>query len=67
MPLMTVQDAGKASTAQAKPTSNAGTQTTVTQSISGSAYANYVNSFTGSSSPGPTTRSTPSNSGISRA
>ena len=64
MPRMTVQDAGRAATPQANQTSNAGTQTTVTQSISGSAYASYVNSFTGESSTGPTTRSTPSNSGV---
>jgi len=66
MPPMTVQDAGKASTAQARQTANAGMQTTVAQNISSSAYASYVASYTGGSSSGPTTRSTASYSGISR-
>jgi len=67
MPPMKVQDAGKSSTSQANQTGNAGMQTTVTQSISSSAYANYVNSFNRPSSPGPSTRATPSNSGVTAA
>ena len=63
MPPMTVQDAGKASTPQASQTSNAGTQSPVTQSISGSAYAAYVDSYGGSGGGGPATRPTASYSG----
>lgn len=63
-PPMSQQDAGKASTSQAKKTSKAGTQTVVTQSISGSAYASYVNSYNGGSSNGPATRATASYSGV---
>jgi len=65
VPLMSSQDAGKANSSQAKKTGKAGTQTTLTQTISGSAYASYVNSYTGGSSAGPTTRATASYNGIS--
>lgn len=61
---MSQQDAGKASTPQANKTSNAGTQTAATQSISGSAYASYVASYSGTSSAGPATRTTASYSGV---
>lgn len=64
MPPMTTQDAGKASTPQAKPTANAGTQTLATQTVSGSAYADYVNAYNGNSSSGPATRTTASYSGV---
>jgi hypothetical protein len=64
MPTMTQQDAGKASTSQAKKTASAGMQTTVNQTISGSAYASYVNSYSGGSSSGPATRATASYSGV---
>jgi hypothetical protein len=64
---MVKQDAGKAATPQAAQMSNAGTQTTVTQTISSSAYASYVNSYNGNSSPGPTTRQTPNYNGVSAA
>jgi hypothetical protein len=62
---MTTQDVGKASTTQASKTGNAGTQTKAAQSISGSAYADYVNSYKGDSSPGPTQRQTASYNGVS--
>ena len=62
--MMSQQDSGKASTTQAKKTTNSGTQTTVTQTISSSAYASYVNSYNGGSSSGPTTRSSASYNGL---
>lgn len=65
VPLMSSQDAGKSGTSQANRTGNAGTQTTLTQNISGSAYAAYVNSYGGGSSAGPTTRATASYNGVS--
>lgn len=67
MPMMSQQDKGKAAPAtkkQTSKTSNAGTQTTVTQNISSSAYVAYVNSYSGGSSSGPTTRTTASFSGV---
>ncbi|MEA4901851.1 phage baseplate protein [Desulfitobacterium sp.] len=64
MPLMTQQDAGKSSNKQSKKTANAGTKTIVTQTVSGKAYANYVNSYKGNSNSGPATRKTPSYSGV---
>lgn len=63
-PPMSTQDAGKASTSQAKKTTNSGTQTLVTQSVSGAAYANYVASYNGQSSGGPETRNTASYNGV---
>jgi len=60
MPPMSAQDPPSK---KRKKTSNAGTQTTSTQSISGSAYAAYVASYSGGSSAGPLTRLTPSHSG----
>jgi hypothetical protein len=61
---MTTQDAGKASTSQANKTANAGTQTTVIQPISSSSYANYSDAYRGGSSPGPSSRQTPSYNGV---
>lgn len=62
-PMMTQQDAGKSNN-QAKKTANAGTKTLVTQTVSGKAYSNYVNSYKGGSTSGPATRQTPSYSGV---
>jgi hypothetical protein len=61
---MTAQDAGKSGTSQANQTANAGMQTVATQSVSGAAYADYVSSYNGDSSPGPETRTTASYNGI---
>jgi len=62
--LMTRQDAGAAQPQQARREANAGTQTTMTQIISNSAYAAFVNSYVGGSSAGPTMRNVPSFSGL---
>ena len=68
VPLMTRQDARAAAPAVAQQTSretNAGTQTILTQTISNSAYAAFVNSYIGGSSAGPTTRGVPAFNGVS--
>ena len=61
--LMSQQDASGAS-AQTAEVKSAGLQTTVSQQISQSAYAAYVNSYNGKSSSGPSERSTASYNGI---
>ena len=70
MPMMTQQDTGKPtsySTAQTKKTSSDGLKTTVSETISSSAYAAYVNSYNSkpASSSGPATRATASYNGVS--
>jgi len=57
--------ASKSQTAQTASTKSAGLKTTVSQGISQSAYASYVNSYNGKSSTGPLQRSTASYNGIS--
>ena len=64
MPPMIKQDAGKAETPQASQTVNAGTQVLALQTISGAAYADYVNSYSGTSNSGPATRNTASFNGL---
>ena len=61
--LMSQQDASGAS-AQTAEVKSAGLQTTVSQQISQSAYAAYVNSYNGKSSSGPSERSTASYNGM---
>lgn len=62
VPPMSEQDEGKSSTAKdSGKASQAGLKTTVTESISNSAYANYVDSFNGSGKG--SSRGTPSNNG----
>ena len=68
--VMTQQDTGKPtsySTAQTKKTSSDGLKTTVSETISSSAYAAYVNSYNSkpASSSGPATRATASYNGVS--
>ena len=60
MPMMTQQDTGR-------PTSYSTAQTTVSETISSSAYAAYVNSYNSkpASSSGPATRATASYNGVS--
>ncbi len=62
--MMTTQDAGKASTSQARKTSNAGTQTVAFEAISAGQYAGYSLAYSGGSSIGPTTRSSASYNGL---
>lgn len=50
--------------AAAKETKAAGLKTTVSKQISQSAYAEYVNSYNGKSSSGPTQRKTASHNGV---
>lgn len=59
--LMSQQDSSSGQTAAVK---SAGLQTTVSQQISQSAYAAYVNSYNGKSSSGPSERSTAGYNGI---
>ena len=61
--LMSQQDASGTS-AQTAEVKSAGLQTTVSQQISQSAYAAYVNSYNGKSSSGPSERSTASYNGM---
>ncbi|OPZ65887.1 MAG: hypothetical protein BWY85_00246 [Firmicutes bacterium ADurb.Bin506] len=65
-PMMSQQDAGKSSGSQTKATTADGLKTTVSSTISSSAYADYVNSYNNkpASSPGPATRATASYNGI---
>lgn len=68
-PLMSRQDAQSAApsmsqAAQTSETKSAGLKTTVSQQISQSAYASYVNSYNGKSSAGPLQRKTASYNGI---
>lgn len=65
-PLMSEQDAGKSDAAQGSGTpAQDGLQTTAEESISSSAYADYVDSFNSKPAPseGPASRSTPTYSG----
>lgn len=66
--LMSQQDAQEApktsAPSQASATKSAGLKTTVSQQISQSAYATYVNSYNGKSSPGPAQRKTAGYNGI---
>lgn len=61
-PMMSNQDAGKSSVAKTsgKPT-NEGLQTKATESVSSTAYSNYINTFNSKPAPssGPSSRSTP--------
>lgn len=64
--LMSEQDAKEktAASAQTSEKKSAGLQTTVSQKISQSAYAAYVDSYSGKSSSGPSQRSATSYNGI---
>ena len=62
--LMSQQDASESTSAQTKEPKTSGLQTTVSQNISQSAYAAYVNSYNGGSSSGPLQRNTASYNGI---
>jgi len=66
-PLMSDQDKGKSGAAQGsgKPAQD-GLQTTASQKISNSAYADYINTFNNKSTPskGPLSRSTPTYTGF---
>lgn len=68
-PLMSQQDISSKAPArqavQTTATKAAGLKTTVSQQISQSAYASYVASYDGKSSPGPSQRKTKSYNGIS--
>lgn len=70
-PTMTQQDSGKSSSnpTQTKKTSSDGLKTTVSSTISSSAYAQYVSSYDSkpASSSGPASRATPSYNGTARA
>ena len=70
-PTMTQQDSGKSSSnpTQTKKTSSDGLKTTVSSTISSSAYAQYVSSYDSkpASSSGPASRTTPSYNGTARA
>lgn len=66
-PLMSQQDKGKAaSNMKTAATKADGLKTTVSTSISSSAYTSYVNSYSSkpAGSAGPSTRKTPGNSGL---
>lgn len=65
-PLMSDQDAGKSDAAKTGgKTSSDGLQTTVSESISSSAYSDYINTYNNKLSPsaGPNSRSTPTYTG----
>lgn len=63
--LMSQQDAGKKKgDTQATAVKAAGLKTTVSQQISQSSYAAYVNSYSGKSSSGPSQRKTASHNGV---
>ena len=67
VPLMTRQDTGRSAPAVARQsalTGNTGTQTTVTQIVSNSAYAAHVRSFAGSGSQGTVSGRNPSFNGV---
>lgn len=70
IPTMSQQDSGKPSSyasSQTRKTSNDGLKTTVSETISSSAYTDYVNSYNSkpASSNGPATRATASYNGVS--
>ena len=62
--LMSQQDANKSAPSQAQSVKAAGLQTTVSEKISQSAYASYVDSYNGKSSSGPTQRSSAGYNGV---
>ena len=64
---MTNQDAGKSSNAQLAKTSNAGTKTVATQTISAASSANYAKAYKPPSSAAPLSRITGGYSGVTVA